>query len=98
MRLITAAVVLSLLSSAAAQTKTPRPAQAKEEAQKNQQEKAAAAKPEQKKDENPAAESSKPDQPEGAEARRPRDPMSAPTFTGLKMRLIGPAVISGRVV
>ncbi|HSQ20061.1 MAG TPA: glycosyl hydrolase, partial [Blastocatellia bacterium] len=31
------------------------------------------------------------------EPRRPADPMSAPTFAGLKLRLIGPAFTSGRV-
>ena len=37
-------------------------------------------------------------QEEGAEGQRPRDPMSAANFTGIKLRLVGPAVISGRVV
>ncbi|HKP84515.1 MAG TPA: glycosyl hydrolase [Blastocatellia bacterium] len=32
------------------------------------------------------------------EPRRPADPMSSPTFGGLKFRLIGPAFTSGRVV
>ena len=32
------------------------------------------------------------------EVKRPADPMSAPTFAGLRMRLIGPAFTSGRVV
>ncbi len=31
------------------------------------------------------------------EGRRPRDPMSTPTFNGLKLRPIGPAMNSGRV-
>ena len=36
--------------------------------------------------------------PAKAETAKPPDPFSAPTFNGLKLRLIGPAVISGRVV
>jgi photosystem II stability/assembly factor-like uncharacterized protein len=32
------------------------------------------------------------------EPRRPADPMSAPTFMGLRLRLVGPAFTSGRVV
>ncbi|MGI9107875.1 MAG: VPS10 domain-containing protein [Pyrinomonadaceae bacterium] len=32
------------------------------------------------------------------ETKKPADPMSAPTFAGLRMRLIGPAFTSGRVV
>src|SRR4030095_1507098 len=31
------------------------------------------------------------------EAARPRDPMSTPTFNGLRLRSIGPAFTSGRV-
>ncbi len=34
---------------------------------------------------------------ESEKERAPRDPMSAPTFNGLKLRLIGPALLSGRV-
>jgi len=33
-----------------------------------------------------------------ADAKKPADPMSAPTFAGLKLRSIGPAFTSGRVV
>ncbi|HWX42408.1 MAG TPA: glycosyl hydrolase, partial [Blastocatellia bacterium] len=43
-------------------------------------------------------EQNPPQKTEQAEPRKPADPMSAPTFTGLKLRLVGPAVISGRVV
>ncbi len=32
------------------------------------------------------------------EARRPADPMATPTFGGLRLRLVGPATYSGRVV
>ncbi len=90
---ITAVAILSLLASAAAQTKLS--AKPKTNAQ------AAPSKPEPRKDDaTPAAgENKKPDaQGDAAEARRPRDPMSTPTFNGLRMRLVGPAVISGRVV
>src|SRR5205085_5393301 len=34
----------------------------------------------------------------GEEEGRPRDPMSPPTFTGLRFRSIGPAFTSGRVI
>jgi photosystem II stability/assembly factor-like uncharacterized protein len=44
-------------------------------------------------DERPPA-----DRPGQEEGRRPADPMSSQTFSGLRMRLIGPALISGRVV
>lgn len=40
----------------------------------------------------PAEETNRPD-----EAARPRDPMSTPTFNGLRMRSIGPAFTSGRI-
>src|SRR5262244_3737461 len=36
--------------------------------------------------------------PEGGPQERPSDPMSAPTFSGLRFRSIGPAVTSGRVI
>src|SRR5262249_41442560 len=42
-----------------------------------------------------AAPAQKPDQ---AEGRKPADPLSTPTFAGLRFRLVGPAMISGRVV
>src|SRR5262245_29491737 len=40
----------------------------------------------------PAEEAKKPE-----EEARPRDPMSTPTFNGLRLRSIGPAFTSGRV-
>jgi photosystem II stability/assembly factor-like uncharacterized protein len=82
---VIAALVLALMSPAVAQTKRPRPQQAKEEVQKQ-------------KPETPPAGEKKPEEKNKKEEARPRDPMSAPTFTGLKLRLIGPAVISGRIV
>ncbi len=47
----------------------------------------------------PAQEtSSKPkEEPKKEEPKRPADPMSSPTFNGLKLRSIGPALTSGRV-
>ncbi len=36
--------------------------------------------------------------PEGGPQERPSDPMSTPTFSGLRFRSIGPAVTSGRVI
>lgn len=46
-----------------------------------------------------AAEPPKPDEAKKPEEpKKPADPMSAPTFAGLRMRLIGPAFTSGRIV
>ncbi|HKQ79940.1 MAG TPA: glycosyl hydrolase [Blastocatellia bacterium] len=36
--------------------------------------------------------------PEGGPQERPSDPMSSPTFSGLRFRSIGPSVTSGRVI
>src|SRR5215510_5369181 len=36
--------------------------------------------------------------PDGGQQERPPDPMSSPTFSGLRFRPIGPAVTSGRVI
>lgn len=36
--------------------------------------------------------------PEGGMPERPSDPMSTPTFSGLRFRSIGPAITSGRVI
>ncbi|MDQ1523994.1 MAG: hypothetical protein QOE47_1918 [Pyrinomonadaceae bacterium] len=54
-----------------------------------------------KQDEAKRAEAEKPkpdDAKKAEEAKKPADPLSAPTFAGLRMRLIGPAFTSGRVV
>lgn len=40
----------------------------------------------------------RPEQPAGEDENRPRDPMSTPTFNGLRFRSIGPAFTSGRVI
>jgi photosystem II stability/assembly factor-like uncharacterized protein len=53
-----------------------------------------ASKPDQKKQaDKKAAEKAKPEEP-----KKPADPMSDTTFAGLKLRNIGPAVFSGRVI
>src|SRR5438105_93064 len=43
-------------------------------------------------------EAKKPEQPQAEDENRPTDPMSSPTFNGLKLRSIGPAFTSGRVI
>ena len=40
----------------------------------------------------------KSDEEKGDEEKKPADPMSSPTFNGLKLRAIGPAFTSGRVI
>jgi len=56
------------------------------------------ASPEQaKQDETKKPDENKPDE-KGGEANKPTDPMSSPTFSGLKFRSIGPAFTSGRVI
>ena len=40
----------------------------------------------------------KPEDEKGEEDKKPSDPMSSPTFNGLKLRSIGPAFTSGRVI
>src|SRR5437660_2696901 len=65
-------------------------------AQKTQQEAAAkqqASSEAAKTEETRKAEDEKPD-----EEKKPTDPMSSPTFNGLKLRSIGPAFTSGRVI
>ncbi len=42
--------------------------------------------------------SRRPEQPAAEDENRPRDPMSTPTFNGLRFRSIGPAFTSGRVI
>jgi photosystem II stability/assembly factor-like uncharacterized protein len=53
------------------------------------------AKSEDKVAQEPAAKSK--EEPKKEEPRKPADPMSAPTFAGLRLRSIGPAFTSGRV-
>ncbi|MEK6410823.1 MAG: glycosyl hydrolase [Acidobacteriota bacterium] len=54
-----------------------------------------AKKPQDKGAQEPAAKPT--EEPKKEEPRRPPDPMSAPTFAGLRLRSIGPAFTSGRV-
>ncbi|HYH00830.1 MAG TPA: glycosyl hydrolase [Terriglobales bacterium] len=83
---VTALLLLSLGVFGFAQ-KPPKAAKAKAEVQKQQSEKKAeAATPE---DKNSGAKK---------DESKPKDPMSTSTFNGLKLRLIGPAVTSGRVI
>src|SRR5258705_12561655 len=44
------------------------------------------------------SEEEKGDEEKGDEEKKPTDPMSSPTFNGLKLRAIGPAFTSGRVI
>ena len=85
-KLVNLVLLLSLISSIAiAQEKKTRPAQAKKEVQAQ-------------KTESP---STKPDAEAKGDAKKedkPEDPFSTGTFDGLKLRLIGPAAISGRIV
>ena len=68
----------------------------KEAAQKVRQE-AAAKQPASPEPAN-TTEPKKPEDEKADEEKKPADPMSAPTFNGLKLRSIGPAFTSGRVV
>src|SRR5215831_4493719 len=48
---------------------------------------------------SPASETTRrPDQGAAEDENRPRDPMSPPTFNGLRFRSLGPAFTSGRVI
>src|SRR5215831_6546013 len=47
---------------------------------------------------SPASEPARPPQAAGEDEARPRDPMSSPTFNGLRFRSLGPAFTSGRVI
>lgn len=71
----------------------PLPAFAQEEQRAERAAKAALEKAKQQEEAQKARTDAKKDEP-----RRPADPMSSPTFAGLKLRLIGPAFTSGRIV
>jgi hypothetical protein len=47
---------------------------------------------------SPSPESGRPAGTPGEDEARPRDPMSSPTFNGLRFRSLGPAFTSGRVI
>jgi photosystem II stability/assembly factor-like uncharacterized protein len=90
-----ALIALLIVSALAAFAQKEKPAekpatqQPKQEAPAQQQPSPETAKP----GETKKAEEEKPD-----EEKKPTDPMSSPTFNGLKLRSIGPAFTSGRVV
>jgi photosystem II stability/assembly factor-like uncharacterized protein len=72
------------------------PLRAQEE---KQTEKEAVEKAKQEEAKKAEAEKAKQDEAKKTEdAKKPADPLSAPTFAGLRMRLIGPAFTSGRIV
>src|SRR6185369_17551726 len=73
-----------------AQQKTSTPSKAKQEVQK-QKESTAPKKGEQPSENAPSGKSAK-------DEEKPKDPFSSATFSGLKLRSIGPAVTSGRVL
>lgn len=91
-RIFACLLTIAIFMPAAAQKAAP--AQAKQKSKAETPAKSEQAKP------APAASDKSADtkSDEGGDERRPRDPMTAPTFTGIKLRLVGPAVISGRVV
>lgn len=43
-------------------------------------------------------EGKKPDEEKSEDANKPKDPMSSPTFNGLRFRSLGPAFTSGRII
>src|SRR6266576_4836795 len=47
---------------------------------------------------SPASETARPAQTPAEDENRTRDPMSSPTFNGLRFRSLGPAFTSGRVI
>ena len=87
--LFTLAVSL-LAAPLAAQQKAQTPAQAKQEVSKQKESTAP------RNGEQPAAKT--PDGKAAGDEAKPKDPMSSPTFSGLKLRSIGPSVTSGRVL
>ncbi len=97
------ALAFPVLAQDAAKAAPKKTAPAAQGATKPAAKPAAAAKDTQKPETKPAdqAQPTRPDagagDEAGAPARGPRDPMSTPTFTGLRFRSIGPASLSGRV-
>ncbi len=76
-------------------------AQAEKAAEKSAAEKArqeAAAKQQASPEPAKQDDAKKPEDEKAEEDKKPADPMSSPTFTGLKLRSIGPAFTSGRVI
>lgn len=88
--IITALIALFLPASLVSQQKKSTPEQARQEVQKKKAETTAPA---------PGPEAAKANKEEKKDDdSKPKDPMSSPTFSGLKLRSIGPAVTSGRVL
>jgi photosystem II stability/assembly factor-like uncharacterized protein len=86
--------VLLFVSMIAALTPAPLSAFTKQE-QPESAPQDEAKKPQDKSAQEPSAKPK--EEPKKDEPRKPADPMSAPTFAGLKLRSIGPAFTSGRV-
>src|SRR5438445_10896812 len=89
--LLTLLVLATPLSAFAQEEKAAEKAaaqKARQEAAAKQQASPEPAKPE---------ETKKPDEEKPDEEKKPTDPMSSPTFNGLRFRSIGPAFTSGRV-
>lgn len=85
-KLFITALLLSFVSSTAfSQEKKTKPAQAKKEVQAQ-------------KTESPSTKPEAETKPDAKKEDKPEDPFSSGTFNGLKLRLIGPAAISGRIV
>ena len=91
--LVSIALVITMPLFALAQEEK---AAEKAAAQKARQE--AAAKPQASPEAAKQDEPKKPDEEKADEANKPADPMSSPTFNGLRLRSIGPAFTSGRVI
>src|SRR5437867_1109949 len=92
LRLSLASTLLALsVASFAQQEKT-----ARRPAQKPKLE--AVAKPQPSPEQTKTEEVKKPEQATSEDESRPRDPMSTPTFNGLRFRSLGPAFTSGRVI
>jgi photosystem II stability/assembly factor-like uncharacterized protein len=96
---------LAVLSQEAAKPAPKKPAPAAQTSQKPEAAKPAAATPAKEAEKPAEAKPAEPQAPAGGEqeggpggpGRGPRDPMSTPTFNGLRLRSIGPALTSGRV-
>ncbi|MEK6321301.1 MAG: glycosyl hydrolase [Acidobacteriota bacterium] len=86
-RILVVGLIAALMPTPlSAATKQEKPESARQDEAKKPQDKVA---------QEPAAKPK--EEPKRDEPRRPADPMSAPTFAGLRLRSIGPAFTSGRV-
>jgi photosystem II stability/assembly factor-like uncharacterized protein len=93
--LLMSLILLPLSTSAQEERAAERTARekARQEAAAKQQ-----ASPEPAKSADEASAANKAEDEKADEEKRPTDPMSSPTFNGLKLRSIGPAFTSGRVI